>query len=415
MALRTDVVIIGAGQAGLAMSRCLTDFGIDHIVIDRGAVGQRWRAERWASLRLLTPNWMTRLPGGGYDGADPEGFMHKDEVVGFLNRYARSFDAPVREYVTVLDVSRADEGFRVETSEGCYLSRSVVVATGACDRPAVPGFAKDLSPSIAQVTTKTYVHPDMLEEGGVLVVGASATGVQLAEEIHMSGRPVTLAVGSHVRLPRRYRGRDIMHWLDASGLLGEQRDPAIEPERVLRQPSLQLVGGLPARDIGLVSLARIGVRLTGRVEAGQENRLGLCDGLAFEVARADARGDRLLDRIDNHIESNALSAPDAERSVALNFNPSAVDQLDLSAAGIGTIVWATGFRRDYPWLRVPVLGADGEIQQHGGVTTEPGLYTLGLPFMRRRNSTFIDGVGDDARDLSLHIAAFLGETRALAA
>jgi putative flavoprotein involved in K+ transport len=412
---KTDALIIGAGQAGLAMSRCLSNYGIEHIVLDRGAVAQRWRAERWTSLRLLTPNWMTRLPGSGYDGADPEGFMHKDEVVGFLNRYARSFDAPVREYVSVSEVVRTDDGYRVETSEGRFLARSVVLATGACDRPAVPGFAKNLSPCVTQVTTSSYMHADALEEGGVLVVGASATGVQLAEEIHLSGRPVTLAVGSHVRLPRQYRGRDIMQWLDASGLLNESRDPDIAPERILRQPSLQLVGSVPARNIGLASLARLGVRLTARVEDGQGTKLRLRDNLAPEIRRAEARGDRLLDRIDSYIERNALEAGAPERPPEIDAGDCSGTQLDLSDLGIRTVVWATGFRRDYRWLRVPVLNSAGEIRQNGGITPEAGLYTLGLPFMRRRNSTFIDGVGADARDLSFHLADFLGQTRDLAA
>ncbi|SFC22970.1 flavin-containing monooxygenase [Tropicimonas isoalkanivorans] len=224
MIRKTDVLIIGAGQAGLAMSRCLADRGIDHVLLERGAVGQRWRAERWASLHLLTPNWMTRLPGWHYEGADPEGFMHKDHVVGMLNRYARSFAAPVEEFAAVESVRRSGRGFLVETQTGCWAARAVVIATGACDRPAVPHFSQTVAPGISQVTTADYVHADQLAPGGVLVVGASATGVQLAEEIHRSGRPVTLAAGAHVRLPRQYRGRDILEWLDRCGVLAEARD-----------------------------------------------------------------------------------------------------------------------------------------------------------------------------------------------
>ncbi len=415
MPYQTDTVVIGAGQAGLAMSRCLSGFGIDHVVLDRGAVAGRWRTDRWASLRLLTPNWMTRLPGFEYAGPDPQGFMHKDEVMAMLRQYARSFRAPVREFTQVISVSQRGAGFQVVTDGPTYLARSVVLATGACDTPHVPDWAAGLSPSIRQITTDAYVHPGQLEDGDVLVVGGSATGVQLAEEIHHSGRPVTLACGSHVCLPRRYRGRDIMRWMDLCGILNEARDPAIPTSRAMRQPSLQLIGGRPSRDIGLGILRDAGIRCVGRVLGADGNRLALSGDLGREMERAGERCAKVLHRIDAAIAENSIRAPERR-----DFNPPRLSgdeptELDLARDGIRTVVWATGFRRAYPWLDLPVLDEGGELRHSGGITDIPGLYALGLPFMRRRNSTFIDGVGADARDLAAHLSVFLGQSAAAAA
>ncbi|RYH11388.1 NAD(P)/FAD-dependent oxidoreductase [Tropicimonas sp. IMCC6043] len=416
MTRNTDVLIIGAGQAGLAMSRCLTDRGIDHVVLDRGAIGQRWRAERWASLHLLTPNWMTRLPGWQYDGRDPEGFMHKDELIGMLSRYARSFTAPVEEFAAVRSLRETARGYMVATQNGTWTARSVVIATGACDRPAVPGFARAASGGLTQVTTADYVHPAQLPNGGVLVVGASATGVQLAEEIHRSGRPVTLAAGSHTRLPRRYRGRDILAWLDRCGSLTEARDPSVPGAQALRQPSLQLVGSTPPRDIDLMTLARLGVRVTGRLAGLDGTAAHFAGTLAADMAAAETRRNRTLARVDAFINSYGIVAsPPVPAEPAVAPNRAGDTALDLRARGIRSIVWATGFRRDYPWLKVPVLDRHGEILQSGGVTPCPGLFTLGLPFMRRRNSTFIDGVGQDAIEIGALIAQHLDRSGRAAA
>lgn len=408
MPYHTDTIVIGAGQAGLAMSRCLSGYGIDHVVLDRGAIADRWRTERWASLRLLTPNWMTRLPGFDYAGPDPCGFMHKDEVTAMLRQYARSFRAPVREFTTVISVSKTADGFRVVTDGPTYAARSVVIATGACDTPKVPGWAKALPVAINQVTTNSYVHPGQLDEGKVLVIGGSATGVQLAEEIHRSGRPVTLACGSHVCVPRRYRGRDIMRWMDMCGLLSEPRDPRIPAARAMAQPSLQLVGSRRPRTIGLGPLAEIGVRCVSRVDGIDGATVSLSGDLATEMARAKTRCDRILGRIDAMIDEQGHAACSADPIRMTGIQGDEPRTLDLARDGIRTILWATGFRRTYPWLDLPVLDAAGELRQHGGLTAVPGLYALGLPFMRRRNSTFIDGVGADARDLAVHLSAHLG-------
>lgn len=405
---RTDTIVIGAGQAGLAASACLTTTGIDHIVLERGAVAERWRNERWASLRLLTPNWMTRLPGHAYDGSDPEGYMHKDEVTSFLTRYSRVIDAPIRTQAPVHLVSRHGNGFRVDSGAGVFLARSVIIATGACDLPRLPAWASRLAPRFQQITTRDYIHPGQIAPGGVMVIGASATGVQLAEELRMAGHDVTIAAGRHMPLPRCYRGRDIMEWLDAIGLLTEARNPDVSAARTLHHPSLQLVGSTPQRDISLASLARNDVRPVSRVLGAEGGRLLLSGDLKAEVEIAHTRANAALDQIDAHIISAGLSFPKARRNPKPSFVPGSHQTLDLDRAGIRTIVWATGFRRDYAWLKLPVLNVHDEIENVGGITKVPGLYTLGLPFMRRRNSAFIDGVGQDARDIVHHLAGHLG-------
>jgi putative flavoprotein involved in K+ transport len=406
---RTETVVIGGGQAGLAMSRCLADAGVDHVVLERGRVAERWRSTSWDSLRLLTPNWQSRLPGFRYDGPDPHGYMGVGEVVDFLGRYARSFRAPVEEGTTVLAVERAGAGYEVATDRGRWQAASVVIATGHCDTPLVPGMARGLDPEVVQVVPARYRNPRELPEGGVLVVGASSTGIQLADEIHASGRPVTLAVGRHTRLPRVYRGRDILWWLDSMGLFDESIDDVLDPAASRAQPSLQLVGRPDRATLDLPALESRGVRLVGRVVGAEGSRLGLADDLVAHTAAADARLARLLQRIDVFAARTGL---DAESGPAEAFRPflwpaSAPTAIDLRADGIRTVVWATGFRRLYPWLKVPVLDERGEIRHRGGVTACPGLYVIGLYFLRRRKSSFIDGVGRDAMDLAAHLAAHL--------
>jgi putative flavoprotein involved in K+ transport len=405
---RTDVVIIGGGQAGLAMSSCLTELGIEHVVLERGRVAERWRSERWDSLRLLTPNWQSRLPGYRYQGADPDGFMTMPEVIGFLDGYARSFTAPVETGSGVVHVSGDEDGYTVVTTRGVWEAPNVVLATGFSDRPFVPGLASGLAADIHQVTPSTYRNPGSLPPGGVLVVGASASGVQLAEELHASGRPVTLAVGRHTRLPRRYRGRDIFWWMDRMGVFDETIGHVFDAEVSRQQPSLQLVGRPDHRTIGLRELASEGVRFVGRMVAAQARRVSFDDSLVATTAAADVKLASLRRRIDDFIRSSGMGQDVEEPDTFGPSWPLAIDSsastLDLGAERITSVLWATGFRRSYPWLQVPVLDADGEIVHTGGVTPAEGLYALGLHFQRRRKSAFIDGVGDDARTLAGLIA-----------
>ncbi len=412
---RTDVIVIGAGQAGLAASACLSARGLEHVVLERGAVGERWRNERWASLRLLTPNWMSHLPGLPYEGDDPHGFMHKDEVTGLLTRYARRIDAPVRAHAPVQRLSREGTLFRIDSGAGRFLARAVIVATGACDVPNRPAWADRLAPRFEQITTRDYVHPGQLAPGGVLVVGASATGVQLAEEIRRAGHEVTIAAGRHVPLPRRYRGRDIADWMQAAGLLSEGRNPAVSAARTLNQPSLQLVGSAEGRDISLATLVAQDVRPVSRVLGAEGGKVLLSGDLGAEMARATDRANAILDRIDAHIAASGTPAAWPDRPAAPRFVASRHETLDLDRAGIRTVLWATGFRRDYSWLDLPVLDAHGELREQGGITECPGLYALGLPFMRRRNSSFLGGVGQDAAEITADIARHLGAANTIAA
>jgi putative flavoprotein involved in K+ transport len=418
---RTDTVVIGAGQAGLAMSRSLAEQGRDHIVLEAGRVGERWRSQSWDSLRLLTPNWMTRLPDWQYQGPDPEGFMAAGEFVSFLENYAGSFTAPVQDETRVLAVEPAPcGGYMVRTDQGTWQASNVVVATGDCQQANVPAFAGHLDSSVHQATTTTYRNPQTLPDGGVLVVGASASGVQLAHELWRAGREVVLAVGAHARLPRTYRGMDIMWWLDQTGSLDQHIDEVRDPVAAARQPSSQLVGRPPGvrsgGDLDLNTLARAGVRLAGRMVGVDGRRATFADDLAASTAAADERMHRVLDGIDGHAECTGLApellAPRRPPRVPVAGAPT---QLDLAAAGIATVLWATGYRRSYPWLQVPVLDEHGEINHRHGVTPAPGLYVLGLRFQRRRRSHFIDGVGDDARFVADHIARRALGARSLAA
>jgi len=405
----TTTVVIGAGHAGLAMSYCLSLRGIDHVVLERGEIAHSWRTERWDSLRLLTPNWQSRLPGFGYQGDDPDGFRTMPEVIAFLERYAQLIGAPVETNTKVLAVRRTDAGYVVKTDQGDWPARAVVLATGACNVPSVPKIVEAVPPSITTLTPMAYRNPEQLEDGGVLVVGASATGIQLADEIHRSGRPVTLAVGEHIRAPRTYRGRDIQWWMDAAGVLDQRYDEVDDLARARRVPSLQLVGSPERRTLDLNALSGIGVRLVGRLAGINDGRLQFSGSLANQCALSDLKMNRLLDAIDRWAAETGL---DGEVAPPHRLAPTKVDgspplTLDLDRGEIKTIVWATGFRPDYSWLEVPVLDRKGQIRHDGGVAGSPGMYVMGLQFLRRRKSALIDGAGDDARELCAHLAAYL--------
>jgi putative flavoprotein involved in K+ transport len=413
---QADVIVIGGGQAGLAMSRHLTDRGIDHAVLERGRVAERWRSERWNSLHLLTPRWQSRLPGWSYCGPDPDGFMTRSEVVQYLEDYSRSFSAPVHAGVTVQAVERDHGGFRVGTTAGVWRAASVVIATGHCDRPRIPPLAAALAPAIVQVVPTDYRNPGQLPNGPVLVLGASATGIQLAAEIERSGRRVTLAVGGHTRLPRQYRGLDIMAWLDTMGVLSETAGQVFDVAASRDEPSLQLIGDGGHRSLDLGVLQEWGVRIVGRMIGADRGHASFAGDLAASIGHAETKMHHLLDRVDRFIESRALSAsfPETGRPRPVPV-PEVPPTINLARAGIRTVVWATGYRREYPWLRVPIVDDGGELAHEGGITREPGLYALGLYFMRRRNSSFLDGVGADAAELAEHIERWLGRRRRAAA
>lgn len=403
-----DVIVIGGGQAGLAMSQSLTARGIEHVVFERGRVGERWHSQRWPSLCLLTPNALSALPGMQHTGHDPSAFMPAHEFASYLTSYALAMNVPVIGGVEVTRVERTSYGYRVSTSAGPWRSRVVVIATGACNTPMRPAMAGTLHPSILSISPSDYRQPRQLPDGGVLVVGASATGIQLAEEIHASGRPVVLSVGNHTRVPRRYRGRDLYAWMDTSGILD---DPILDTgnrDFARRQPSLQLIGSSTSRDLDLGVLHRQGVQLVGRLSAIDSMTARFRGDLAQTTASSQARKLRILDRIDDYIANQGLCVPAAAPRLRLPLAAAGDDlTLNLRRAGIRSVVWATGYIRRYPWLDVSVLDHSGEIMHRGGITAAPGLYALGLTFLRRRRSSLISGCGLDAEDLAPAIKAHL--------
>ncbi len=412
----TNTVIIGAGQAGLAASRWLSDRGHDHVVLERGRIGQRWRTTSWDSLHLLTPNWMNELPGRTYRGTDPDGFASAAAFTDHLAEYARSFTAPVVEHAGVTVLEKRGDRFRVGTGQAVWVADNVVIATGWCDQPAIPASAGALARDIHQLTPAEYRNPGSLPSGGVLVVGASATGVQLADELRSAGRDMTIAVGRHTRVPRTYRGMDIYWWLDQLGVLDKTIDEMPDPVLARREPSLQLVGRPDRRSLDLATLQADGVKLAGRVIGVDGHRVRFGSDLAATVDDAQRRMHQLLAGIDRHIDANGLRTEvlDAEPSRAVDPTPD-VQDLDLHAAGIRSIVWATGYRRTYPWLRLPVLDHYGEIRQRRGCTAVPGLYVLGQRFQHHRSSNFIGGVGRDAAFVADQITGAYSPTGGCAA
>jgi putative flavoprotein involved in K+ transport len=383
---------------------------LDHVVLERGEPANSWRSERWDSLRLLTPNWQSRLPGAPYAGDDPDGYMTSGEVAELITRFGERCGAPVRPQTNVTAVRRSGDGYAITTSDGELRSRTVVIATGACNLPTVPAFADAIPPELEQVTPLTYRNPAQLPDGGVLVVGASATGVQLAAELRGSGRPVVLSVGEHVRMPRTYRGRDVLWWMDAAGVWDQRYDELDDLERARRLPSPQLVGTEERSSVDLNALAAMGVELAGRWSTVRDGRALFSGGLRNVCSLADLKLARLLDLFDEWARVAGLDdGAVPERLAATELLAPPRLELDLRSGEIRTIVWATGYRPDYGWLDVPVLDAKGRLRHEGGVVDSPGLYALGLPVLRRRKSTFIHGIEDDAREVIDHLGGYLAD------
>jgi len=366
-----DTVVIGAGQAGLATSRLLTAAGREHVVLERGHIGERWRSERWDSLRLLTPNWVLSLPGSRYGGPDPDGFAPADSFVAMLEEYAASFAAPVVDGTTVEEVRASGRGtsrYAVTTDGGTWYTRHLVIATGPHGVPIWPaGLDNHGAGDVQVLTSRDYRNPAQVAPGGVLVVGASASGVQIAEELQRAGRQVTLAVGRHTRLPRTYRGFDVYWWLEATGRLSRTLDDVEDREAARREPSLQLIGrhhGVrPDSEVDLAALQRRGVRLAGRLLELTGGIARFADDLSTRVTEAERGMHRFLDAADSYAERSGL-VPEIwspERPGAVPLPSRTPTTCDLRAEGIGTIVVATGYRPHHPWLHLPVLGAGGAI------------------------------------------------------
>jgi putative flavoprotein involved in K+ transport len=376
-----DVVVIGAGHSGLAISWLLTGHGIAHVVLERGEVANAWRERRWSSLRLLTPNQQTRLPGFAYDGESPEGFMRVQELVRFLENYAAWSGAPVLTQADVNAVRQDGAGYLVTTTRGDWRARAVVLASGASAVPKVPALARNLPARIAQLTPLDYRSPAQIEPGSILIVGASATGVQFADELARAGRDVTIATGEHVRMPRLYRGRDITEWMHSAGIFNERYDEIDDVLRGRRLPSPQLVGDSTRPILDLNSLRDAGVRVAGRLMGVRDGKAQFSGSLRNVCALADLKMHRLLGTLDAHIDAHAgPAAPAPEQFQATRVDKKPMLTLKLDA--VGTIIWATGFRPDFGYLRVPVLDRKGNLQhERPTACTQPA--SLGAIFAGR--------------------------------
>jgi putative flavoprotein involved in K+ transport len=402
----TDVIVIGAGHAGLSASYLLAQDSVPHVVLERGEIANAWRERSWESLTLLTPNWQTQLPGHSYAGDDPNGYMSMPELITHLENYAEQSKAPVRTQTTVTSVRKIGNSYRVSTNHGEWRARAVVIASGACNAAIVPAAARDLSQDIQQLTPYDYRSAADLQPGGVLVVGASATGMQFADELIRAGRKVTVAVGEHVRMPRRYRGKDILDWMDRCGILGQGYDEIEDLGRGRRLPSSQLVGSNDKPILDLNSLSDHGAQIVGRLMQIDDGVARFSGSLRNVCALADLKMRRLLSTIDDFIgDDTSVAATEIFADTRIDEEPRL--SCELHAESIGTVIWATGFRPDYSWLKMPVLDRKGNLQHDGGVVASPGLYVLGLPLMRTRKSSFIFGIEDDARYINDHLINFL--------
>jgi putative flavoprotein involved in K+ transport len=391
------------------MSRRLTEHSVDHVVLERGEIANSWRTERWDSLRLLTPNWQTRLPGLRYDGCDPDGFMNVPELVTFIDSYAKGMNAPVHTRTTVTHVAATSSGYEVTTNQGVWRCAALVIANGASSLANTPSLEAAVPASIDTLTPLTYRSPERLSGRGVLIVGASATGIQLADEIQRSGRPVTLAVGEHVRLPRTYRGRDIFWWMDAASVLDERYDEVDDLVRARHVPSPQLIGSPEHRSIDLNALAKLGVQIVGRLCGMQDGVAQFSGGLANTCRLADLKMNRLLNRLDTWADSSETDVDQAPQ----RFEPTRVPstptlEMDLTARDTGSILWATGYRPDYHWLELPVLDRKGQLRHTGGIVSGvPGVYVLGGNLLRTRRSSYIAGAHEDTFALANHLHTYL--------
>ncbi|MEU6131674.1 NAD(P)/FAD-dependent oxidoreductase [Saccharopolyspora sp. NPDC047091] len=403
---RTEVVVVGAGQAGVAMSEHLGEHGVPHVVLERHRIAERWRTERWDSLVANGPAWHDRFPGMEFAGIGPDEFATKDQVADYFADYAAKIGAPVRCGVEVTSVRKnaGGPGFRVETSDGSIDARFVVSATGPFQRPVIPPvIPADAGP--VQLHSSGYRNPEQLPAGAVLVVGSGSSGVQIADELRRSGRRVLLSAGPHDRPPRRYRGRDFCWWLGVLGLWD-----ADTPPQGAAHVTIAVSGARGGHTVDFRALARTGIELVGRTESYVDGAVRFAPDLAANIEHGDAQHLALLRAADEHVERNGLDLPPEPEAHVLGPLPAAATdprrELDLSE--VGSVVWATGFAADHDWLQVDAFDEHGRPDQRRGVSAEPGIYFLGLPWLSRRGSSFIWGVWHDARYVADHIATQRG-------
>ena len=401
---KTETLIVGGGQAGLAMSEHLGKCGVPHIVLERHRIAERWRSERWDSLVANGPAWHDRFPGMEFSDLDPDAFAPKEAVADYFVDYAEMIDAPIRCGVEVTEVKKnvGRPGFRVETSEGVIEANSVVAATGPFQRPVTPDVVPN-DTDIMQIHSNAYRNPGQLPEGAVLVVGAGSSGAQIAAELLAAGKAVYLSVGPHDRPPRAYRGRDFVWWL---GVLGKWDAAAHEPGT--EHVTISVSGAHGGHTVDFRRLATQGMKLVGRTESFEDGVVHFGSDLADNIAHGDANYLSVLDEADAYIARNGLDLPEEVEARNLDPDPQCVSDpiraLDLAEAGITSIIWATGFAVDYSWLKVDAFDEAGKPKHHRGVSTEHGVYFLGLPWQSRRGSSFIWGVWHDAKFLADQIS-----------
>lgn len=410
------VVVVGGGQAGLAASYCLRQLSVPHVVLERHCLASSWRVDRWDSFCLVTPNWQCRMPDYPYAGDDPDGFMLKDDIVGYVEGFASSFHPPLYEGVTVERVERDDRGFRVRTSHGELTADQVILAVGGYHVPALPRIAAALPPPVTQLHSSSYRNPESLPDGAVMVVGSGQSGAQIAEDLHVAGREVHLSVGSAPRVARFYRGRDCVAWLEDMGHYDMPIEKHPEGLAARKEPNHYVTGRDGGHDIDLRTFARDGMRLHGRLIGVDESGLSFADDLAVNLDAADATADRIKDAIDRHIDARGIEAPKEPRYTPV-WEPALSDQEDrvMVPGGVSTIVWATGFRSDWSWVKVPAFDGSGYPTHHRGVTTALGLFVLGLPWLHTWGSGRFAGIDRDARYVADRVAeSRMAESRAAA-
>jgi putative flavoprotein involved in K+ transport len=401
-----DTVVIGAGQAGLAISYYLKQAGREHIILEKERIGKAWRDDRWDSFTLVTPNWGLRLPGMEYDGDDPEGFLTRQEVVEYLEGFVELFDPPVQEgvEVTAVEAAPGSDNLIVRSSAGEHQAANVVVATGTFQQPKIPPFSGRLTGDVQQIHSSEYRNPGQLLPGAVLVVGSGQSGCQIAEELFEHGREVYLSTGRAGRLPRRYRGEDAARWLVRMGFFDRTVDQLPSPAARFRSnPHVSGKGG--GRTLNLHRFSRDGITLLGHLRDGRGTWLDIAADLKENLAAADKFALEFKQGVDKYIQKQGLEAPeDNEPELRDGYEAPVITELDLDSAGISTIIWATGYSFDFSWVKFPIFDEFGYPIQQRGVTPQPGLYFLGLHWLHTSSSTLLAGVGDDAAHVASAIA-----------
>lgn len=404
MTTHHDVIVVGGGHAGLATSYLLKQAAVDHIVLDSGAVADTWRLKRWDSFCLVTPNWQCTLPGFDYDGDDPDGFMNKQEILEFFERYVESFDPPLHSHVTVNEVVCDDGRFTLTTTAGTFTANKVVVATSNYHQPRIPPISQSITADVNQLHSSEYKNAASLPEGAVMVVGTGQSGCQIAEDLHIEGRPVHLCVGRAPRVARAYRGRDVVKWLDEMGHYKITVDEHPEGHAVRFETNHYVTGRGGGHEINLRDFAEQGMKLYGHLESSEGSYLSFADDLITNLDNADAVATRINRTIEQYIQENGVDAP-ADTTEQNAWEPPTTPEIDLLEEGISSIIWATGYGLDFSWIKAPIFDETGYPIYNRGITEQSGLYFTGLNWLWTWGSGRIYSAGDDAKFVVDHILA----------